>query len=514
MKKSLVLAICLLTAVSLFADGFLDSFRDSRNYIPDEILLLTGNDKFNYGISRNDDDQLSYSFDFKVESPLWYLQFDANGFTDRGYREGWDMRKQDQYCTPGSHVVRGRYDSLETVLGLKLRLVENDFYIHVYPDIGFALVGDYGWEWGQNAVHRLLGVHIVDLPYEKGGVKTVRLMLDGRVNIGYKLLKLKRTNLIAEIEASSRNMMGFHSENQILGRISISTETHDIIGFHFGYMFANGSEDDSWYTQDLYYRYLRGWRVGFTIDSGILVLNYTGTPETGFGYGYFGIDVLGFFEPKTWEATDAYLSFSKARFYGSFYNYITLGLPFGEKKFAFVVKNAYLGGNPVDKKDEITADLNKVDRYKREYSSFAIGIRFNLPDFASGFITPYIELTGGLQVYHIYELHNQLDDETMEKFVMLPQSYIFEFGHFFPMLSLEGGISVLPDGFLAFQDTSMQFEIFGGVNFLMGGETYDISLYRYIHRAWAEKDYLVGDMGLRARFIPYFGFGLKLGFDF
>lgn len=95
MKKSLVLAICLLTAVSLFADGFLDSFRDSRNYIPDNILLMTGNDKFNYGISRNDDDQLSYSFDFKVESPLWYLQFDANGFTDRGYREGWDMRKQD-----------------------------------------------------------------------------------------------------------------------------------------------------------------------------------------------------------------------------------------------------------------------------------------------------------------------------------------------------------------------------------------------------------------------------------
>ena len=80
MKKSLVLAICLLTVVSLFADGFLDSFRDSRNYIPDNILLMTGNDKFNYGISRNDDDQLSYSFDFKVESPLWYLQFDANGF--------------------------------------------------------------------------------------------------------------------------------------------------------------------------------------------------------------------------------------------------------------------------------------------------------------------------------------------------------------------------------------------------------------------------------------------------
>ena len=350
MKKVIILVLCVLATASLFASEFLDSFKDGKNYIPDNIFLSTGNDKFNYGITRNDDDQLSYSFDFKVEAPLWYVQFDANGFTDRGYREGWDMRHQDDYCEIGSHVVRGRYDSLETVVGLKLRPVENDFYLHIYPEIGFALVGDYGWEWGQNAVHRLLGIHEVDLPYEKDGVKTVRLMLDGRVNFGYKLLKFKRTSLIAEVEASTRNYIGFGSENQILGRISISTETHDLIGFHFGYMFADALEDDTWYTQDLYYRYLRGWRVGFTIDTGILFLKYTGTPESGFGYGYFGLDVMAFFEPKTWEETDAYLSFSKARFYGSFYNYITLGIPFGEKT-AFVLKNAYLGGNPVNKKE-------------------------------------------------------------------------------------------------------------------------------------------------------------------
>lgn len=512
MKKPLVLVLCLLAVASLFASEFLDSFKDGRNYIPDNIFLSTGNDKFNYGISRNDDDQLSYSFDLKVEAPLWYFQFDANGFTDRGYREGWDMRSQDDFCTPGSHVVRGRYDSLETVVGLKLRPIENDFYLHIYPEIGFALVGDYGWEWGQNAVHRMLGIHEVDLPYEKDGVKTLRLMLDGRVNFGYKLLKFKRTSLIAEVEASTKNYMGFGTENQILGRISISTETHDLIGFHFGYMFADSLGDEPWYTHDLYYRYLRGWRLGFTIDTGILFLKYTGTPETGFGYGYFGFDVMGFFEPKTWEETDAYLSFSKARFYGSFYNYISVGIPFGEN-FAFVLKNAYLGGNPINKKEEETADLNKTDRYKREYSTAAIGIRFNLTP-SSGFVTPYIELTGGVQIYKVFALYNQLDDETMAEYVSTPQSYLFDMGHYYPLLSLEGGIMVLPDGFLAFQDTSIQLDVFGGVNFLMGGDTMDIAIYRYIHRAWADPEYYIEDGGLRDRFIPYFGFGIKLGFDF
>ena len=513
MKKWVLFFLCMITVASLFANDFLDSFKDRKNYIPDNILLYTGNDKFNYGISRNDDDQLSYSFDFKVEAPLWYVQFDANGFTDRGYREGWDMRDQEKYFTPGASVVRGRYDSLETVFGLKLRPIENDFYLHIYPEIGFALVGDYGWEWGQNAVHRLLGIHEVELPYEKDGIKTVRLMLDCRVNFGYKILKFKRTNLIAEIEASTRNMPGFHSENQILGRISISTKTHDLIGFHFGYMFANASEDESCYTQDLYYRYLHGWRVGFTIDTGILFLNYTGTPESGFGYGYFGFDVMGFFQPKTWEETDAYLSFSKARFYGSFYNYISVGLPFGEY-FAFVIKNAYLGGNPVNKKAEESADLNKIDRFKREYSSAAIGIRFNLISSESSFVTPYFELTGGVQIYKIYALYNQLDDETMGYYGIMPQSAMFNMDQYYPLLSFEGGITVLPDGFLAFQDTSCQFEIFSGVNCLFGGDTMEIAIYRYIHRIWAEWDYYAEDQGFWGRFIPYFGFGIKLGFDF
>ena len=192
MKKSLALLLLVVTAVSLSASNIIEEFRIRDSYVPDHVLLFTGNDKFNYGISRNDDDQMSYSFDMQIEAPVWYLRFDANGFTNRGWREGWDMRDQSKPFDPGASVVRGRFDSLETVVGLKLRLVENDFYLHLYPEVGFSLVGNYGWEWGQNAIHRLLGIHIVDLPYDNDGAKNVFFMSDLRMNIGYKLMRFKK----------------------------------------------------------------------------------------------------------------------------------------------------------------------------------------------------------------------------------------------------------------------------------------------------------------------------------
>ena len=131
MKKQLALFAFALIAVSLFASGFLSDFRKKESYIPDHVYLYTGNDLFNFGITRNDDDQQSYSFDLQVEAPLWYVRFNANGITNRGWRDGWDPNDYTKPRSPGAPVIRGRYDSLETVAGLKLRPVEDDFYLHL-----------------------------------------------------------------------------------------------------------------------------------------------------------------------------------------------------------------------------------------------------------------------------------------------------------------------------------------------------------------------------------------------
>ena len=514
MKKGIALFLFVLIAVSLPAWSFIDEFKDGKSYIPDHITIFTGNDKFNHGITRNDDDQLSYSFDFEVEAPLWYARFDANGFTNRGWREGWDMRDYYKEYTPGAQINRGRFDSLETVLGLKLRLLESDLYVHFYPEIGFSLVGDYGWEWGQNAIHRMMGIHIVDLPYDNDAAKNVFMMLDGRLNVGYKLANFVRTSLVVEAEASTKNILGFMSENQILGRVSISTATHDIIGFHAGYGFASALGDYPSYTRDLYLQYVTGWKVGFTIDTGVFFMKYTGSPDTGFGYGYLGFDILGFFEPRNWNRTDAWMSFSKATFYGSFYNYLTVGIPVSDR-LTVVLKNAYLGGNPIDKKSEQQADLNREERFKREYASATAGLRFNFPSFAGGYITPYVEFTGGIQIYKIFMLLNQLDDDVIEDWKI--PSYLFvldrDQGSVYGLLNLEAGITVLPEDLLVFEDTSLQVELFGGVNLVLGGDTFNITLYRYIHKIWLDPEFPAYDRGFAARVIPYVGFGAKFGFD-
>ena len=234
--------------------------------------------------------------------------------------------------------------------------------------------------------------------------------------------------------------------------------------------------------------------------------------ETGFGYGYFGFNVLGFFEPRSWDQTDAYLSFSKARFYGSFYNYISVGIPVSDS-FSLVLKNAYLGGNPLNKKEEESDDLNKYSRFKREYSSFTLGARYNLPGFASDFITPYIELTAGMQIFKVFTLNNQLSDDVMDMYDIPNPSYLNNHDHYFAMLSLEGGFTVLPEDLLVFQDTSVQIDVFGGVNYLFSGKTEDIAYYRYIHEEWKGIIYATDDKGPSVRFIPYFGFGVMFGFD-
>ncbi len=516
MKKICALVLCLLVSFSLFALDFIDEFLDPKAYIPDHIVLTTGNDKFNYGISRNDDDQLSYSFGLQVESPLWYMHFDANGITNRGWRDGWDMTNYETTYNPGAQVYRGRYDSLETVFGLRLRPIEDKFYLHIYPDVGFALVGDYGWEIGQNLVHRIAKIREVDLPYDNDGAKRVFLMLDGRVNAGFKFLSLERSNLIIELEASSKNILGFQSENQILGRVSISTLTHDLLGFHFGYMYSTALGDYPSDTRDLYIRYLNGLRVGFTVDTGIISLKYTATPKTNYGYGYLGINVMGFFEPKTWKESDAYLRLSLSKLYDRNYYYTSVGIPFSDR-FDFVLKTAFLGGNPLSPSQESSTDLTEEVRYKREYSSISVGFRYNFPELLYDYISPYVELSAGLQLFEVYELCNQLNDEAMEVYGSFPSSYWYDSETHYMLLNLEAGLNILPEDLLVFQDASFEIEAFGGVNFIIGGETDDISIYRNLNKYWeadsSEEAKYLEDMGWKARFIPYFGVGFKIGID-
>lgn len=518
MKKLIALLLVALSVLSVSASGFLDDFRDGKNYVPDHVYLFTGNDLFSYGVTRNDDDQLSYSFDFQVEAPIWYTRVNLNGITNRGWRDGWDMRNYYKKFDDGADVNKGRYDSLEGVVGLKLRPIEDRFYLHIYPEVGLTLLGDYGWVWAQNMIHKIGGIHCVELPYDNPGQKTARMILGTRVNAGFKLFRFERSNQIVELEASTKNILGFQSENYVMARASISTETHDLVGFHFGYMFASALTDTPSYTQDLYLRYLRGWRLGFTVDTGLIFLKYTGNLESHYGYGYIGVDAMGFFAPRSWEETDAYLRFTKSSFYGHFYNLLSVGIPISDH-LEVMIKNSYLGGEPLSPKEEAEADLDKEVRLKQDYSFFTLGVRINAHGFLSDYVNPYLEVALGLQRFVVYILNNQVVDPDDMIGGYVPSAELLSndkgsFDKIFGLVSIEAGIDILPESLVVFQDTSMQLEVFGGVNVICGGTTQEISIYRYINKFWEtlNPEYL-DDLGWKARFVPYYGFGVKFGFD-
>lgn len=515
MKKTVACVLFVLVALAVSADGFLDDFRDGKNYVPDHVALYTGNDLFSYGITRNDDDQLSYSFDFQVEAPLWFTRFNLNGITNRGWRDGWDMRDYSKEYDEGADVRRGRYDSLEGVVGLKLRPLEEEVYLHLYPEIGLALVGDYGWVWAQNLIHRMGGIHEVDLPYDNDGAKSAHMMLGTRVNIGFKLFDFERSSVIVEAEAYTKNILGVQSDNYAVLRASISTPTHDLVGFHAGYMLAEALTDSPTYTQELYLRYLNGWRIGLTVDTGIVFIKYSGNLETNYGFGYMGFDVMGFFEPRRWEETDVYLRISKASLFGHYYNALSLGCPVYDR-LQLILKNSYLSGQPLSPKEEAEADLNVMERFKQNYSFFTVGVRFTLPELFGDYINPYLEISAGLQRFSVYLLNNQIEDPEymIEKTPSLEVLEPAGFDTIYGLISLEGGIGILPESLVVFQDTSLQLEMFGGCNVILGGNTDEITIYRFINEFWETMDWTyMEDMGWKARFVPYFGIGIRFGFD-
>jgi hypothetical protein len=131
------------------------------------------------------------------------------------------------------------------------------------------------------------------------------------------------------------------------------------------------------------------------------------------------------------------------------------------------------------------------------------------------YINPYLELSAGVQVLTFYMLNNQLDDDAI--FFTVPSFMLsekLEMDTYYGLISLEGGIDILPESLVVFQDTSLEIEVFGGCNVILGGSTEDISVYRFVNKYWETGDekYLE-DLGWKARFIPYYGFGLKFAFD-
>ena len=94
MKRKITLLSFLVFSCSLLFSLPLIGFKEGENYIPNGFSMGMGNDTFAIGgLSYNYDDQLSFSEHFSLSAPAYEIKVNMLAFTNRGWRDGWDIHK-------------------------------------------------------------------------------------------------------------------------------------------------------------------------------------------------------------------------------------------------------------------------------------------------------------------------------------------------------------------------------------------------------------------------------------
>ena len=92
MKRKITLLSFLVFSCSLLFSLPLIGFKEGENYIPNGFSMGMGNDTFAIGgLSYNYDDQLSFSEHFSLSAPAYEIKVNMLAFTNRGWRDGWDI---------------------------------------------------------------------------------------------------------------------------------------------------------------------------------------------------------------------------------------------------------------------------------------------------------------------------------------------------------------------------------------------------------------------------------------
>ena len=230
-----------------------------------------------------------------------------------------------------------------------------------------------------------------------------------------------------------------------------------------------------------------------SINSGFLRIDYTARLQTGFGFGVISVDVLSLFKEPTWQDSNLFLDLGiSSQINSTFFN-IKLGYPISNSNWSIVSSTRFLSGNPSFKDWETMMDPKDWPRYKRSYSAFLVGSRyeFNTKELI---VKPYSEITLGMMTWEVRELRNMMTDNDIHSIV---NPKLFSFA-----LDLELGLKFIPSGALKSGNSEFQFIIFSG--------------FTAIHNSKKVISYLsdtTQDSEKISTIIPRWGFGIEIGFD-
>ena len=457
----------LLALFTVFVLGLsLHAAEKTNPWALSSVTLGIGNDKYAYGLSRNDDDQLSYSEHIAFAAERWYLKANLNGITNRGWKTGWDIRSSSVLDMNDEDFYHGRLDVTEIKAGLNYPFSLSDaFALTVSPETGFFLSGNTGYVHLQNLVHKIFGMHHVDLPYDYDDVR-FHFYLGANADLYWNICSLKSTSLSLIVGASASCAFGFESTEKVTATLTLQNDYSEVLAVSVGWNWTQ--ELNSSPTMELYSRYINGPYASYKINTGLFTLDYFTELTNHFGYAVLSVDVMSFFHPTLWKENNFYLSMGFANMIGIRFQDQELNWPINDN-WSIVLKNRYVAGYPTNRKDELSADPNREYRLKMGHVMDTLGFEFSYPIAAlSNWIAPYVSFSLGYMRWDFTSLTNMIEvASTPSKVWSMSRDKGEKYEHSF-VVDLETGITLIPEGLISFNSTSLTLSLYAGLSYVTG----------------------------------------------
>ncbi len=430
------------------------------------IKLGIGNDKYAYGLSRNDDDQLSYSEHISLSGERWYLSADLDGITNRGWKTGWDIRDASVADASESDWYEGRLDVTVVRAGLNYSFpLSGAFAVTVSPETGFFLSGYTGYDTLQNLIHRMAGIHRVDLPYDYSDIR-FHYYLGLKGELFWNICSLDSSYLSFVAGGTVSHAFGFESTEKISATLTVQNDYSEIIALTFGWNWTQ--EHNSSKTMELYARYITSPYLAYRINTGLFTLDYFTELTDHFGYAVLSVDLMSFFHPTIWRENNFYLSMGFADMLGIKFQDQELNWPINDN-WSIVLKNRYVAGYPTDREIEREGNPKLNARLKMGHVMDTLGFEFSCPIAAlKNWVAPYVSFSLGYMRWDHTLLTNMLKDVYVPSMTWsMNRDEHDGYDHSF-VVDLEGGVTLIPEGLVSFNSSSLTVSVFAGLSYVTG----------------------------------------------
>lgn len=416
-----------------------------------------GNDTWSLGLSENDDDLLTWSFNVTEQIQNVVAEVGIRAFTERG-------------AVSNGRYFKERYDIFDVRAGSAFRFSIPEVDFSLQWRLGISITDNFGGEMFQNLLHKTIKLRSLELEYTKAKAAP-SLLLSGSAT--HWFTENISTQVLLALE--QRSTIG-----GIYGRAMLRLSTTGLLGYAgLDGAFWKGTQT---LTSGLYAQAVSGLGMAYGFDLGFIVFDYRVNVLTRRGYGYIAIRPENMVR-KTWNDTGWSLRFGKKSMTG--------GIGFGWERlskdvlwFEVVLAQEYSSGYP-DKGEGITDHY----RMRRNYGIWQAGVGYALA-FPIGVIR--FNLLAGASRWTIDRMTN-VDPEN-------PLGSKRVAFRWFPAISAECDVAFLPEGFLVFGNASVSVDLLAGVSVFPGG------LSRFLkadlmHGNWNEEHWL----------FPYVGIGIGFG---